>query len=949
MVGGLAPRGHGVRIPRATYRLQLDEGTTFADAAGLVPYLAELGVSDLYASPYLKARRGSAHGYDVVDHRSLNPELGSEVDYGRLAEALREQGMGQLLDIVPNHVGVGSDNAWWLDVLKNGPASTYARFFDIDWRPEDRVYLWGRVLLPVLGGHYRAVLESGEIRLAFDADAGVFSVYYYEHRFPIDPRTYPMILAAARSYDEGHPELERLADAFGALPGRDAGNGVGRVRAAADLKADLAACAGSAEVKSSIEERVRRLNDEPGSGGLHRLLEAQAYRLAYWRVAGEEINYRRFFAVNDLAGIRVEEEEVFEAVHGLVLRLMRSGMVDGLRIDHPDGLHDPAGYFRRLQDAVAEVSGEPAYVLVEKILAPDERLPDDWPVAGTTGYEFTNSLNGLFVDAAGESGLDGAYEVFLGQACDFQGMLYGCKRRMMRTQLASELDALARRLRRIYAHERSYDFTLGAVREALAEVVAHFPVYRTYIVPGRISEADRRYVELAVSDAKEGAADLEPDVFAFIRDVLLSQEAGTAPEPDDLREMKTAFVMKFQQYTGPVMAKGMEDTALYVYNRLVSLNEVGGEPEHFGVSVSGFHQMNAERLERWPHSMLSTSTHDTKRSEDVRARIDVLSEIPDDWRETVGRWSDLNGHLRREVDGEPAPSRNDEYLLYQTLVGAWPLGALDTEDLEAFRARIKAYMEKATREAQVRTSWNDVNEAYEETVAAFVDALIPTTGDDAYLRDFLPFQRRVARLGALNSLSQTLLKLTAPGVPDIYQGNELWDFSLVDPDNRRPVDFGMRARLLSELRRMDPSRAHALVADGAWQDGRPKLYLVHKALDVRRAYPALFEEGSYEGLRTSGEQAGRIVAFARRRGADAAITVAPRLCANMLDAEGPLLPPPGDWTDTSIHLPDEVAGVAYRNVLTGERVVAAKRDGEPSLRASDLLRGFPVALLRAER
>ncbi len=936
MVGGVAD---GVRIPRATYRLQFNEDFTFSDAARLVPYLAELGVSDLYASPYLKARPGSTHGYDVVDPTSLNPELGGEKEYATLVEALEEHGMGQLLDIVPNHMGVGGDNTWWSDVLENGPASAYAPFFDIDWCPADKEELRGKVLLPILGDHYRAVLERGELGLAFEE--GSFSLDCYEHGCPIDPKTYPMILGGISlpEKDEHGQEIEHLATAFGGLPHRDATDEESvarRARSATKLKADLAAlCAKSSGVAGAVEECILWLNGGEGFEALHRLLEAQAYRLAYWRVGSDETNYRRFFAVNELAGVRVEDERVFEATHGLILQLVGSGAVRGLRIDHPDGLRDPAGYLRRLDDAVVAASGGQAYTLVEKILAHHESLPGDWPVSGTTGYEFTNLLSGLFVDPAGETGMDEAYQSFIGRHLDFQSLLYECKHKAMRTALSSELNALSRRLSRISERGRSHDFSVQTLRNALSEVVAHFPVYRTYIVPGRISETDRRHVDLAVHGAKERSEGGDSRVFDFIRDVLLGSHG-----PEETGAL--SFTYRFQQYTGPVMAKGMEDAALYVYNRMISLNEVGGEPERFGVPVSEFHHLNAGRLARWPHSMLSTSTHDTKRSEDVRARINVLSEIPDQWREQVDSWSELNDSLRREVDGQPAPSRNDEYFLYQTLLGAWPL---EEEDLDAFRGRIKVYMEKAMREAQVRTSWTDVNEGYERAVAGFVDGLL--SGDNPFLQAFESFQRRVARIGALNGLSQTLIKLTSPGVPDVYQGNELWDFSLVDPDNRRPVAFGLRKRLLAALKRLDPEDAPSLLEDGVWQSGRPKLHLVWKALRVRRESPELFRDGDYVALQTSGERADHLVAFARRRGGEVAITVAPRLYARMVDDDGPLLPAPEAWAATLVHLPGGLSDLSYRNVLTGERVEADDRHGEVSLDAGRMLRNFPVALLEA--
>jgi (1->4)-alpha-D-glucan 1-alpha-D-glucosylmutase len=953
--GSLVPERVRLRVPRATYRLQLNEDFTFADATELVPYLAELGISDLYASPYMQARPGSTHGYDITDHNALNPEIGTAEEHARLVEVLHENGMGHLLDWVPNHMGVGSDNRWWLDVLENGPASPYARFFDVDWYPTNRGHLRGKVLLPVLGDHYRVILEDGDLELKFEPEEGSFSVNYYEHRCPLDPKTYPMVLEGLTGLpeDEHSLELQSLLTAFGNLPGQsedDEERVAERSRDAVIHKNRLARLyAESSEVARAIEDCVRRMNGEaedPESfEALHRVLEEQAYRLVYWRVASDEINYRRFFSINDLAGIRVEDEQVFDETHRLVLDLIREGKVDGLRLDHPDGLYDPAGYFHRLQRAAAVAlnsdEDEPLYVLVEKILAPYEGLPEDWPVSGTTGYEFANLVNGLFVDPAGEAGMERAYRRFIGRSIDFAELLYDCKKTVMRYELASELNVLSRRLLRIsegFAGRRTFDFTINVLRDALTEVVAHFPVYRTYITAGDVSETDRRYVDWAVSRARKQSTAADTTVFDFIHEVLLLEVDG----PEDYKDLATAFVMKFQQYTGPVMAKGMEDTALYVYNRLVSLNEVGGEPERFGVSVSAFHHLSAERAKRWPHAMLASSTHDTKRSEDVRARINVLSEIPGEWRGQVVRWARTNRSRRREVDGQEAPSRNDEYLIYQTLVGAWPLESLDDEGLAEFRERIKAYMEKAIREAQVHTSWVNVNEEYEAAVADFVDALLTPSETNLFLEEFVPFARRISRIGALNSLSQTLIKLSSPGVPDIYQGNELWDFSLVDPDNRRPVDYGLRRNLLAELDGATADEIRFLL--DAWQDGRPKLHLTRRALKLRQEIPDLFEKGEYIPLVTSGPQAEHLVAFARRYEDQVAITVAPRLYTRLSNASGALLPGPNVWADTRIDVSD-LPATDYRNALTGEAVRVFEEEGGSFLRPEDLLKSFSVALL----
>lgn len=942
-----------MRVPRATYRLQLNEGFTFRDATEIVQYLAELGVSDLYTSPYTRARPGSTHGYDVVDHNSLNPEIGPAEDHKRLIEALHSYNMGHLLDIVPNHMGISSDNEWWMSMLENGPASPYASFFDVDWSPINRGWLSGKVLLPILGDHYRTILEGGELKPNFDAESGSLSIFYYEHRLPLDPSTYPMVLdELPERTEETFIELQSIVAAFENLPGRDepdADKVSVRNRDSEVHKERLARlCNESGEVADVVAERVGAVSENIEK--LHRILEEQAYRLVYWRVSSDEINYRRFFSINDLAGIRVEDERVFEATHRLVAELLRDGRVDGLRIDHPDGLYDPAGYFHRLQRMAAEsldsAEEHPIYVVAEKILASHEDLPEDWPVAGTTGYDFTNLVNGLFVDSSGEEGVDRAYRRYLGSAAAFEEVLYESKKLIMRDELASELNVLARRLLLIsegYDDRRSFDFTINVLRDALSEVVAAFPVYRTYITAEGVADQDRRYIERAISGARENSAAADESVFDFIHRVLLLEIDG----PEGYRDEVRAFVMKFQQYTGPVMAKGMEDTALYRYNRLVSLNEVGGEPERFGVSVSAFHDLSAQRAKRWPHAMLASSTHDTKRGEDVRARINVLSEIPVEWRRQLVGWARSNRSLRSEINGEPAPSRNDEYLLYQTLLGAWPLEEMDEESLKDFLERIQAYMQKAMREAQVHTSWTGVNEQYEEAVARFVEALL-SPGHDPFVEKFAPFQRRVARLGALNSLSQTLVKLTSPGVPDIYQGNELWDLSLVDPDNRRPVDYELRRRLLSVLKRMEPAEARSLLEEGAWQNGGPKLYLTWRALELRRDNPELFEEGEYVPLETVGERPDRIAAFARRSGDGIAITVAPRLCSSLAANSG-LRFRDDAWSDTRIALPNDFHAAAFRNVFTGEPLATEEHDGAPCLTVSTLLRSFPVSLLRSLR
>ncbi|MGE5026987.1 MAG: malto-oligosyltrehalose synthase, partial [Betaproteobacteria bacterium] len=774
-------------IPAATYRLQFNRDFTFAQAAELVPYLHALGISHCYASPFLKARPGSAYGYDIIDHGALNPELGTPQDFDRFVEALHGHGMGQILDVVPNHMGVmGGDNAWWLDVLENGQAAVHAGYFDIDWSPIHGQG-GGKLLVPVLGDHYGAVLEKGELKLTFDAARGEFSVFYYHHRFPVDPGTYPLILglrpetleARIGAEDPYLDAFRTLITAFGHLPDRDSLQPTliaERNRDKEAHKRHLALlCAQSPDLVWFVGETVERLNGTPGEAGsfdgLHGLLEAQAYQLAYWRVAADEINYRRFFDINELAGLRMDNRDAFEDTHRLVFELLEQGKVDGLRVDHPDGLYDPLQYFRQLRER------SDCYLVVEKILMAGERLPEDWPVQGTTGYDFANLINGLLVQPGTEAGMERIYAGFLGEKPDFDELLYRSKRLIIRAAMAGELNVLAHQLGRIAQADRhTRDYTINSLRVALAEIVACFPVYRTYITGAGFSAEDRRALEIAVESAKQRSLAADISVFRFVSEALLATLARGRGE--DEQRAVAAFAMKFQQYTAPVMAKGMEDTGFYQYHRLISLNEVGGDPRRFGVSLEQFHRANAERARRWPYAMLATSTHDSKRSEDVRARIDVLTELSGEWRQHLVRWSRINRAKLRSVDGARCPCRNDEYLLYQTLLGAWPLGDLDDSGRAAFRERIERYMLKAVREAKQHSSWINPNAAYEDGVMQFVRALLGPA-PSRFLTEFLPFQQRVARFGMLNSLTQTLLKLASPGVPDIYQGNELWDFSLV--------------------------------------------------------------------------------------------------------------------------------------------------------------------------
>lgn len=1184
------------RIPNATYRVQFHARFTFRDAREMVPYLYDLGVSDLYASPIFQARNESTHGYDITDYGRLNPALGTETEFRELVEALHERGMGLLLDVVPNHMGIGEPaNRWWWDVLEHGQDSLYAAYFDIDWQPPEQA-LTGRVLLPILGDSFERVLADGELTIEFSE--GAFLLRYFNAFLPLAPAslatTVDMVVARAVGADNassvtraialpqpGSDEIAALqalatrAATVGVDPGSasegaadvctlamspevevqrahspesqkgragvhapsGSGAGIAASRFAAGRNAEdgqgspstadvngdqtvadashaesehnpalLEQSAGSTApnrtpelrqaehaaamlrefaalrtqspaLRLALEQELAWLNGPAGAGTLAAILEAQHYRLACWRDAATRINYRRFFEISDLAGLRVEEPAVFEASHALLLRLIDDGSVTGLRIDHPDGLRDPLAYLRRLQSRISRLgsatmtqeddtprSGDgaavlvagadasagdeprtdtvpvsesgsaplltavrtsapveaprsleptqtadialrigdcarnpPFFVVVEKILSGRERLREAWPVDGTTGYDFLNDLNALFVQRTNEPDFDALYETLTGERVGFEELVYRQKRRILVTSFASELRSLARVLERAVALTRSQGFFHpDALAIALTELIACFPVYRTYLdgreLPrrdtgtastearpawthpisstasapplvadgpsesGRVShdrdmrarsksDPDRLVVERAVALA---GARVSPDAapaLAFLADLLVGRLDVANADPR-AREARITFVMKFQQVTGPVMAKGLEDTALYQYNRFVSLNEVGGAPDQFGIGIDEFHRRVLARASRWPNSLLATATHDTKRGEDTRARLNALSQLPAECAETLARWRSFAAPFRTVVEGSPAPTPGEEYLLFQTLLGAWPVNLPDADTGAAFRDRVAAYMLKALREAKVSTSWTAPNAAHEAAVTAFVDAVLrETTGREA-VAALAPLQERLARLGVWNALSQTLLKLTAPGVPDIYQGTELWDLSLVDPDNRRPVDFTHRAALLRDLRQLIEAGAdlaplcRALLS--RWQDGRVKLFLIAQTLRFRRERPALFRDGAYQPLAVSGAHGERIVAFQRVQAEQRAVVVAPRLLAGLGGIGAPL---GAVWGDYLLLIPDVHAGDRFRHRLSGATIEARPYHAGAALRLADLFRDLPVALV----
>jgi (1->4)-alpha-D-glucan 1-alpha-D-glucosylmutase len=945
------------RPPVSTYRVQFNQHFTFRDARELLPYLQDLGITDVYASPYLQARSGSLHGYDISSHARLNPEVGTPEEHEELTSEIRRRGMGHVLDIVPNHMGIGEPaNEWWMNVLENGPSSPYAPYFDIEWKPR-QPHLRGKVLLAVLGDQFGRVLERGELVLRFDD--GRFEISYHEHLFPVSPKSSSLVLRrtlAEMSEGEHRLELESIVTALEKLPNRDRTDEASvaeRHRENHVTRRRLRALhAASEDFRSALANAIEELNGRVGEprsfDRLERLLDDQAYRLAFWRVAAEEINYRRFFDINDLAGLRVERGEVFQDTHRLILQLVKEGRVTGLRIDHPDGLYDPEGYLRMLRHECEGRVGSPPYIVVEKILTGDEELPGSWPVAGTVGYEFMNRVNGLFVRSSAEAAMDAVYGGFIGGSPNFQKLVYDRKKLILRVALASELNVLAQLLDRLSDQHRCYrDFTLGALAHALRETIACFPVYRTYIdaEAGRISETDRAHVKRATREAMRRNPTTSRLVYEFLRDMLLLEWPDLIDE--SARRDHARFVMKFQQLTGAVMAKGVEDTAFYIYHRLVSLNEVGGEPERFGIEPDELHAWLAHRRASWPTAMNAGSTHDTKRSEDVRARINALSEMPERWGSRVRYWAELNAKWKVVENGDTMPDSNDEYLLYQTLVGVWPLETPEGEEYGALVQRVQSYMEKAAREAKVHTSWVNANEEYDDALRNFVGRILQRGDDGRFLDDFLTFQAGIARIGMLNSLSQTVLKLTAPGVADIYQGQETWDFSLVDPDNRRQVDYDRRRELLAGLPHASAGAEPGSLARellDCWKDGRIKLHVVRTLLHLRRESPDLFLAGEYEPLPARGPLAEHVFAFALRRGDSAAIVAVPRLWGTLLAEAETALPGPGAWQGTELVAPAALAG-RYRELLAGAPVNLTAVADTVVVPLADVLAHFPVAVL----
>lgn len=924
-------------VPQSTYRLQLNHTFTFAQATAIVPYLHELGVSHLYTSPYLKPAAGSMHGYDVVDPSVLNPEIGTEAEHAHLCQALSERGMGHVLDIVPNHMGVQDPaNRWWQDVLEHGEASPHAATFDIEWQPAN-LQTGRRVLLPVLGDHYGKLLEAGELQLRFDAHQGRLHVAYGEHAFPLDPRSYAQVLGAVALPSVAPAgelaEVASLVHALGQVPSQSSDDPQQRAARLGDAPLHQRRLADLAQAHPWVQDWVQaclaRANGQVGNAAsfdlLEAVLQAQAYRLANWRAAGDDINYRRFFDINALAAIRIEDPKVFEAVNALPLRWLAEGKVTGLRIDHPDGLADPARYFERLQQRHAAqrmVQGQPPqalYLLVEKIMADHEPLPANWLVHGGTGYRFSTLVNGLFVAADAQERFDAIYGAFTGDTQPFEQARYECKRLIIETALSSDMAWLVDTLSRITRADRSVcDFTHNQLRVALVEVAAQFPVYRTYVVPGGAppSEADLQHIAWAISATRRRLGSAEVGVLAYLQ-ALLQGEPG--PEPG-LRE---SFIRRWQQFTAPVMAKAVEDTLFYRYVRLLSLNDVGAEPRRFGISVAAFHQSNLQRARHLPHEMLATSTHDSKRSEDVRARLNVLSEMPDVWQETVHALQACGERFEVEVDGQLSPLPIDLWGLYQAMVAIWPAHATSAQERQELIPRIQGYKEKAMREAKLMSHWLFPNEAYEAAVRAYIEKTLSTERFVAVLEDFV---QRIAPYGFRNSLAQLALKLSTPGVPDIYQGCEVWNFSLVDPDNRRPVDLEALAASLQPLRTLYQGEGRypisadwqALLGNGPSMPCDAKQLVTWRLLQLRRQMPALFRDSLYLPLAIEGPSQDHAIAFARIGGEQAIVVV----CARLLVGLGER-----GWSGTHMSLSSVHPALArprgWLNWMTGETLANA--------------------------
>ena len=931
-----------MRIPVACYRIQFSPDFGFQAAKKIIPYLAELGMSDLYASPIFKARKGSLHGYDVVDPNQLNPQLGTASHFGQIMRALKAAGMGWLQDIVPNHMAFDHENQMLVDVLENGRSSQYFHFFDIEW---DHPYesIKSRVLAPFLARFYGESLEEGEIKLRYTRNG--FSLGYYSQVFPLRLESYVHLLTyqlhvLKKKLGADHPDYVKLLGILyilKTLPSREEGHE--RYDQIKFIKTTLwELYHKNQDIRKFIRENIKIFNGKRGNPEsfnlLNDLLSEQLFRLSFWKVATEEINYRRFFNINELLSLRIEDESVFNHTHSLIFRLIEEEKITGLRIDHIDGLYDPADYLTRIRQKAGDL-----YVIVEKILGMEEELPSFWPVQGTTGYDFLNYVNGLFCRREHERQFSRIYTNLTAHSTTYDELVSEKKRLILGKHMAGDVDNLAHLMKTISSRDRhGSDITIYGLKRALVEVMAQFPVYRTYIGKEISRETDPPYIQEAIGRAKGSSPGLLNEL-QFIERFLLLDFGDYLSEED--KNQWIHFVRRFQQFTGPLMAKGFEDTTLYVYNRLLSLNEVGGNPKRFGVSIGEFHRFLERRTKLWSHSLNTTSTHDTKRGEDVRGRLNVLSEMPKEWERNIRTWSKINRKKKRKIYGRSVPDRNDEYFLYQTLVGAFPFH--EGEELHTFRERMKEYIIKAVREAKVHTAWLKPDTEYENAFTYFVEEILNSSEGNPFLREFVPFQKRVCHYGIVNSLSQTLIKITSPGVPDFYQGTELWDLNLVDPDNRRPVDFEKRRRFLGHIRKREEGDILDLVSEllRTKEDGRIKLFLIYRGLKARNKHPEIFQKGAPIPLEAAGKFKDHVIAFGRNNQGKWAVTIVPRFLTSVIkEDEDPL----GQrvWEDTHITLPERISN-GWKNVITNQWVRS-----EGKLIIGEALKHFPVALLIRE-
>ncbi len=923
-----------MRIPSATYRLQFTPDFGFKQAQEITGYLARLGISGIYASPIFAARSGSQHGYDVVDQNRLNPELGTEEDYEALVSEAQKHGLSWLQDIVPNHMAFSNQNPYLMDALEHGPDSAYGDTFDIDWTSfHDE--LKGRVLAPMLGADYRQCLEGGELQLIYGEDG--LKVGYYSLQLPISLTTYSDFLGRDLSELEGKLAtrvsdlLKQIDDDVCPLEGE------ARSQASKEIKRQLWLLFTTEDAfKNFVETTISVFNGEAGSADSFTLLDSllgqQFYRLSHWKVASEMLNYRRFFTVNELICLNAQHSHVFDQTHGLIQRLVKEGKITGLRIDHIDGLYDPLAYLKQLTAEMGDV-----YTVVEKILEADETLPDDWPIQGTSGYEFLTCVNRVFCQSGSKDAFGRLYEAFTGVEDNYEQLFLDKKRLLAESELVGDIDNLAHLLNGL-AGEMGASLPAADLRLALKEVMIAFPVYRSYVSKEGRSEKDEHYIKEALATVRSHSLEKGDDFTAaldFVEKVLLLEDVEALS--DEVRGQRLHFIMRMQQFTGPLTAKGIEDTLFYVYNRFTSLNEVGGAPGEFALPLSDFHAYNQHQQAHWPHNLNASSTHDTKRSEDVRSRLNVLSEMPEVWEKQVNAWKEMNADKKR-VGKRPIPTPNDEYFLYQTLVGAYPF---DEVELSEFRERIKAYVLKAGREAKENTNWTNIDEAYEEGYASFIETLLDSEQDSSFLDSLRSFQSQIKQYGVYNSISQLLLKIASPGIPDFYQGSEMWDLSLVDPDNRRPVDYDKRAQLLEKMQSQWESDPAALVKElmTSWEDGRIKLFLIFRGLAARKGLSDLFEKGQYLPLEVTGKYAERVIAFARQSAGGCAIAVIPRFLSGMVEAG---LPPCGTevWDDTAVVLPEEASDVEWKNWLTD-----ATLSGKGQIFVGEVLDVFPVGLL----